>query len=256
MRHPGQPLNIAASIRAEPRHVFLAGASRGVGRAIAVLLCKNGVSVTALLRSTAAQRELEALEINVVLGDALRFADVSQAMESAVPVDAVISTIGGASPDGSRPDYLGNRNLIDAYRTVGGGRGKFVLVSSIGSGSSSAAVPPEIRKRLAAALDEKEQAEAHLISSGVPYVVIRPGGLRSEPATGRGVLTRDPGVSGSIHRADVAQLVYACVLSGRADNEILSAVDRDFVRDARPFEEFPLDVQLEQAPSPSSLLRS
>jgi hypothetical protein len=47
---------------------------------------------------------------------------------------------------------------------------------------------------------EKEQAEKHLIESGLTYTVIRPGGLKSEPATGNGVVTEDYKVAGTIHR--------------------------------------------------------
>jgi hypothetical protein len=56
---------------------------------------------------------------------------------------------------------------------------------------------------------EKEKAEAHLISNKdkIEFVIIRPGGLKSEPATGRGVLTTDTSICGSITRGDVADLV-------------------------------------------------
>ena len=85
------------------------------------------------------------------------------------------------------------------------------------------------------------QAENHLIASGLTYTVIRPGGLKSEPATGRGVLTEDYKISGIIHRADVAQLVYKCLISDRADNKVPSAVDRDLRYNQMEFEEFVLD---------------
>ncbi len=41
-------------------------------------------------------------------------------------------------------------------------------------------------------LAEKEQAENHLMASGLTHIIIRPGGLRSEPPKGEGVLTEDP----------------------------------------------------------------
>jgi nucleoside-diphosphate-sugar epimerase len=229
----------------EVRHIFLAGASRGVGREVAVLLRKRGIAVTALLRTPDAQPALEAVGVTVVIGNALSRSDVDRAMTSGPRIDATISTIGGASPDGTRADYLGNRNLVDVYVELAAAAvdaaAKFILVSSIGSGSSAVALPPEIRQRLASALDDKARAEAHLASSGMTYTIIRPGGLKSEPPTGRGALTRDPRVSGTIHRADVAELVYACLVSDRADNMTLSAVDRDMVRDHPAFEPFALE---------------
>ncbi len=241
----------------KPKHVFLAGASRGVGREIALLLRGKDIAVTALLRSSAAQNELESLGVTVKIGDALNLADVEQAMLKSQPIDAVISTIGGVSQDGVRADYLGNKNLIAAYLAIPkwmhtaatreaesgiDSLGKFILISSIGSGNSAVALPPQVLQTLAAALAEKVQAENHLIASGLTYTVIRPGGLKSEPATGRGVLTEDYKISGIIHRADVAQLVYKCLISDRADNKVLSAVDRDLLYSQPVFEEFIADL--------------
>ena len=217
-------------------YIFLAGASRGVGREIAKCLTQQKLKVKALLRTEAARAELEAMGIEVVLGDALNVADVERAMLG--PISAVISTIGGLPKDGQRADFLGNKNLIDL--AVKAGVQKFILVSSIGSGNSAAAIPPSALATLAPVLAEKEQAEKHLIESGLTYTVIRPGGLKSEPATGNGVLTEDPRIAGTIHRADVAQLVCRCLNSDRANNKILSAVDRQMIYGQPQFEELSL----------------
>jgi nucleoside-diphosphate-sugar epimerase len=204
--------------------IFLAGASRGVGREIAKCLTEQNQKVKALLRSDASRPELEAMGINVVMGDALDAAAMEQAMLGDETISAVISTIGGLPKDGERADYLGNKNLIDA--AVKAGVQKFILVSSIGSGESVVAIPPQALEALKTVLIEKEQAENYLMQSGLTYTVIRPGGLKSEPATGNGILTEDYKVAGIIHRADVAQLVCQCLFSDAANNKILSAVDR------------------------------
>jgi nucleoside-diphosphate-sugar epimerase len=213
--------------------IFLAGASRGVGREIAHCLVQQSLKVKALLRSPDAKAELEALGIKTVMGDALNPADVEQAM-LAEPVWAVISTIGGLPKDGQRADYLGNKNLINA--AVKAGVQKFILVSSIGSGNSRSAIPPQALEALAAVLAEKEQAEEYLINSGLTYTIVRPGGLKSEPATGNAVLTPDPTIAGTIHRADVAALVCQCLQSDKANNQVLSAVDRQMVYTQSEFE--------------------
>lgn len=57
------------------------------------------------------------------------------------------------------------------------------------------------------------------------YTIIRPGGLTNEPATGKAVLTEDFSACGSITREDVATLVIKALLSNKADNKTLSAVD-------------------------------
>jgi len=219
--------------------IFLAGASRGVGREIAKCLTKRQIKVKAMVRSQTTRDELEALGIEVVIGDALNLAEVEQAM-SGEPIAAVISTLGGKPTDGERADFKGNRNLIDA--AVKAGAKKFLLVTSIGSGNSSPALPLQALETLSSVLAEKEQAENHLVASGLTYTIIRPGGLKSDPpATGQGILTENPLVAGVIHRADVAALVCQCLLSDRANGKVLSAVDRNTIYGKPIFEEFQLD---------------
>lgn len=219
-------------------YIFLAGASRGVGREVAKCLMEQQMKVKALLRTEAVRAELEAMGVMVVMGDALNVEDVERAMLTNEPIHAVISTIGGLPKDGERADYLGNKNLIDV--AVKAGVQKFILISSIGSGNSAVALPPQALATLGSVLVEKEQAEKYLIESGLTYTIIRPGGLKSEPATGNGVLTEDSRVAGTIHRADVADLVCRCLNSDRANNKILSAVDRQMMYGQPEFEEFSL----------------
>ncbi|MEH2206975.1 MAG: SDR family oxidoreductase [Nostoc sp.] len=220
-------------------YIFLAGASRGVGREIAQYLTTQQLKVKALLRTAAVASELETMGIEVVLGDALNIGDVERAMVTDEPIHTVISTIGGVPSDVERPDYPGNKNLIDA--AVKAGVKKFILVSSIGAGSSVVAASPQVLEVLGKVLAEKDKAEQHLIASGLTYTIIRPGGLKSEPATGNGILTEDPHIIGSINRADVAQLVVRSLNSQRANNKILSAVDRNMLFGQREFAEFSLE---------------
>lgn len=219
-------------------YIFLAGASRGVGREIAKYLTARQQRVKALLRSTTAGPELEAMGAEIVMGDALNPEELDQAMSGEVSFSAVISTIGGLPQDGERSDFKGNKNLIDA--AVKAGVERFILVSSIGSGNSAIALPPQALETLGPVLKEKEQAENYLIASGLRYTIVRPGGLKSEPATGNGILTEDPKVAGTIHRADVAQLVCRCLDSERAKNKVLSAIDRTMLFGQPEFEEFTL----------------
>ncbi|BAZ28409.1 NAD-dependent epimerase/dehydratase [Cylindrospermum sp. NIES-4074] len=220
--------------------IFLAGASRGVGLEIAKYLTAQQLKVKALLRTETAAAELKAMGTQVVLGDALNVGDIESAILADEPIHAVISTIGGLPQDGVRADYLGNKNLIDA--AVKAGVNKFILVSSIGAGNSVVALPPQALEALKPVLIEKEKAEQHLIASGLTYTIIRPGGLKSEPATGNGILTEDPRVVGTIHRADVAQLVGRSLNSDRTNNKVLSAFDRNMIYPGQPdFVELSLD---------------
>ncbi|CAN1213278.1 NAD(P)-binding domain-containing protein [Tumidithrix helvetica PCC 7403] len=219
--------------------IFLAGASRGVGREIAKNLTTSSLfqnyAITALLRDITYQVEFGAVGIFVAIADALNSTDLEQIMLREAP-DLVISTIGGLPKDGVRADFLGNKNLIDA--AVKAKVKKFILITSIGSGNSAEALPPQALQALSSVLVEKAQAENYLIESGLTYTIIRPGGLKSEPPTGKGILTENPKISGTIHRADVADLVCQCLRSDRCDNKILAAIDRDKIYNPIPFEEF------------------
>lgn len=220
----------------EESYIFLAGASRGVGQQIAFVLKEQNRNIKAMLRTETSVAEIEAMGIKVVMGDALNVAEVERAIIGDEKIAAVISTIGGLPKDGERADYLGNKNLIDA--AVKAGVKKFILVSSIGSGNSSVALPPQVLQTLGPVLIEKDRAEQYLINSGLNYTVIRPGGLISEPATGNAILTENPTVAGSIHRADVAQLVCQCLDSEKANHKILSAIDRNMMYGQPEFEQF------------------
>jgi uncharacterized protein YbjT (DUF2867 family) len=224
------------------QNIFLAGASRGVGREIAKLLLEHeppSVSLTVLLRNPTYTVELEALGAKVVLGNALNYADLEAAMLQESAIDIVITTMGGLPSDrGERADCEGNKNLIDAAAKAG--VQKFILVSSIGSGNSVVAVAPQVLQTLGAILKEKEKAEQHLVASGLAYTIIRPGGLKSEVATGNAVLTEDPTVAGIIHRADVAKLVCDCINSDKANNKVFSAIDRNMLFKPLEFEAFEL----------------
>jgi nucleoside-diphosphate-sugar epimerase len=208
--------------------VLVAGASRGVGREIVNYLVNDNRRVKALFRSHENQSELEALGIEVSLIDTLNFDNLKNTiMADNYQISAIISTVGGLPKDGERSDFLGNKNLIDL--AVLKGIQHFILISSIGSGNSSLALPLQVLEVLGPVLKEKEMAERHLSQSGLNYTIIRPGGLKSEPKTQRGILTENNLISGTINRADVAELTYQCLFNVAAYGKTFSAVDRDMM---------------------------
>jgi nucleoside-diphosphate-sugar epimerase len=137
--------------------IFLAGASRGVGQEIAKYLIAQQIQVKALLRTEAAAVVAKAMGVYPILGDALNVTDIEQAILGDESIQAVISTLGGLPTDNIKPDYIGNKNLIDA--AVKAGVKKFILVTSIGSGDSVVALPPQALEALKPVLIEKEKAE-------------------------------------------------------------------------------------------------
>ncbi len=218
--------------------IILAGGSRGVGREVAERLAARGDAVCALVRQPSQASDLQALGIQTCLGDAADPDAMATLFHQAGKVTAVISTLGGSSSSGERIDFLGNKHLVDA--ALQSEVKHFILVSSIGVGNSRQALTAEIYAALAPALREKEKAEAYLINSGLTYTILRPGGLKSEAPTGRGVLTLDASLSGLIHRADVAELILACLQSPRCHGQVFSALDSHMIRGDQPVQPYPL----------------
>ena len=58
------------------------------------------------------------------------------------------------------------------------------------------------------------------MQSEMDFTIIRPGGLKQEPATGTGVLSEDTNVCGAIHREDVAELAVRALFSPKAANKV------------------------------------
>ena len=110
------------------------------------------------------------------------------------------------------------------------------------SSCPKSAPPQNVYDALEPVLIEKEKAEEHLKNiakeKGIDFVIVRPGGLKSEPRTNTAVLTENTNVCGAIHREDVAALTMMCVLKDKANGKVLSAVDKAQLFDQPEFEVF------------------
>lgn len=214
----------STALNAKYKKVFVAGGSRGVGRCVIDKVIANGSEVVALVRSDEAVAELSAIEgVTAIKGDALDYKSVEGAIDGC---DAAITTLGGStSDDGERVDYKGNNHVIEAAGILGCVR--VILVTSVGCGNSKDAPPPSVYEVLKDVLVLKTKAENVLIKyyTNMNWTIIRPGGLKSEPMTGKAVLTEDTKAIGTIHREDVADLVVKALESPNTERKVFSAVD-------------------------------
>jgi len=96
------------------------------------------------------------------------------------------------------------------------------------------------RAAFGAIVDAKTRAELRLRKTALPYTIVRPGGLRDGPATGRGLLSDDPQLHGFIRRADLALLIERVLRDPATLGRALAAVDASEARSAAPLEVFPL----------------
>lgn len=204
-------------------HVLLFGGTRNTGLEVAKILAERGDAVTAFVRPTSDRSGLAPLGVAFAVGDALDM-DSVQAAFGGGHYTSVITTVGCFSCD-PRPDFLGNRNIFDAAEEAGVQR--MLLVTSIGAGDSHKAAPWLARVFLREILPLKTQAEDHLTASGLDYTIIRPGALRSRPATGNGYLSESRKAEGIINRSDLGRLIVEALDDNATAGKVLAAVDSE-----------------------------
>jgi uncharacterized protein YbjT (DUF2867 family) len=220
---PSEKVAKLAPVASEGRVVLVAGATSASGVELVRVLKERGWRVVAMVRKSSNTAAIDALGIEMVVADAMRAEDLPAAF-AAAKFDAVVSLIGTSARDlpqrrnpidvrirgpekmnpDSRPDYVGNRNLIDATRAADVSR--FVLVTVIGAGDSHAAVPIGARRGHEEVIALKTRAEDYLRASGLQWTIIRPGGLGRQPPGSTALLVEDPRAFSYIARSDLGRL--------------------------------------------------
>ena len=192
--------------------VLVAGATGKSGPPLVKILTEQGYKVRAMVRDTAKAANLGA-GVEVVQADVTKPETLGAALKGAT---YVISTIGATAPvppnNPENVDFKGVANLVDAAKTAG--VKQFVLMSSVGAGDAK----PDtmLNKVFGMVLMWKGKGEDHLRKSGVPYTVVRPGGLTDcEPGkVGLKIAAGNEPFEGRICRSDVG-LVMANALANK-----------------------------------------
>jgi uncharacterized protein YbjT (DUF2867 family) len=189
---------------------FVAGATGETGRRIVQELVQRNIPVRALVRDG-----------ELVEGDVLQ----TQSIREAIADCTVLLSATGAAPsfDVTGPykvDYLGTKNLVDVAKEQG--IQQFVMVSSL---CVSRFFHPLNLFWLI--LVWKKQAEEYLQRSGVPYTIVRPGGLKNEDNADAIVMQgADTLFEGSIPRTKVAQVCVEALSQPQAKNKVVEIVAR------------------------------
>jgi len=181
---------------------------------------KTGIEVVKQLTAKE-QYELRATTRNVGrakanIGDDIDwvYADVKDvsSLRSAIDgADYVISAIGAGAPGGENGpkhiDYQGVVNLVDICQELG--VKQFVLTSAIGVGD----VDHFLNVLFGNVQVWKWLGEDYIHDSGLPYTIVRPGGLSDGPAGHAGIKLAAKGAlhGGEIPRADVAQVLIESI---------------------------------------------
>ncbi|MEB3359272.1 MAG: NAD(P)H-binding protein [Synechococcales bacterium] len=198
---------------------FVAGATGETGRRIVAELVQRNIPVRALVRDLDKGRDLLPDPVELVVGDVLK----PETLVDAIADSTVLLCATGATPsfDVTGPykvDYEGTRHLADAAKAKG--LEQFVFVSSL---CVSKFFHPLNLFWLV--LYWKKQAEEYLQSSGIPYTIVRPGGLKNENDENSIVMAgADTLFEGSIPRVKVAQVCVEALFHPDARNQVVEIV--------------------------------
>lgn len=193
--------------------VLVTGASGRTGLLVVRALYRAGIPVRGLVRTPEKAAQVKAAGAEVLLGD---IRDSSTRQEVVANVQAIISTLGAefrTPPDQIRAiEYEGVAGLIDAAKAAG--VSLFVLITSIGTASQ----PAGLMQALGPFLQAKREAELYLEKSGLPYIIIRPGGLTDQPGGNPVKVDFGDRITGQISRADLATVTVQALTTPRVRN--------------------------------------
>ena len=199
--------------------IFVAGATGQTGRHVVTQLVEQNIPVKALVRDLEKAREMLPATAELVVGDVLEPATFDRHLEGCSGLICATGASPSFDPTGPyKIDYEGTKNLVDCAKAHN--IEHFILVSSL---CVSKFFHPLNLFWLV--LYWKKQAESYIQASGVPYTIVRPGGLKnednSEPIVMKGA---DTLFDGSIPRLKVAKVCVEALSQPAAKSTIVEIV--------------------------------
>ncbi|OME92435.1 sugar epimerase [Paenibacillus amylolyticus] len=185
-------------------NVLVIGANGQIGKFVVEQLAQEGKhKVTAMIRKPEQADALKELGAEVVIGDLEdSVEDLAEAMKDH---NAIVFTAGSGGSTGQDKTLL--IDLDGAVKTMEAaeqqGISRYILVSAYGADQRekwSESIKPYYVA--------KHYADRVLFASDLNYTIIRPGGLKNEPGTGKIAVGTDL-EPGSIPREDVARVIVA-----------------------------------------------
>lgn len=199
--------------------VLVAGATGGTGSQIVNELQAEGYRVRAFVRNMDSAKEELGDNVDYAQGDVRQRETIDAALNG---VTVIISAIGATRDDPENSpefvDYGGVRNLAEAAADAN--LRQIVIVSSSGVTDED----HMLNKMFKNVLLWKFKGEDAVRASGVPYTIVRPGGLVNKPG-GETAIRLEQGDTGTglIPRADVARICVAALGFPDAQNRTFEA---------------------------------
>ena len=194
--------------------VLVAGATGRTGQQVVRELDAAGYRVRALVRDPAAARSVFGDKVEYATGDVRQRPTLDAALRG---VRFAISAIGATRQDPANSpqfvDFEGVRNLAEAAAAAK--LDQLVIVSSAGVTHKDHV----LNRMFDNVLIWKGRGEDAVRASGVPYTIVRPGGLSDKPGGEHGVrLEQGDSGTGFVPRTDVARVCVAALKSPAARN--------------------------------------
>ena len=204
--------------------VLVVGASGRTGRLAVAQLMRLGIETRAMTRNVDRAREKAGSRFDWVEGDV---SDPASLVAPVAGVSYVVAAMAASFRDPTNSpqsvDHQGVVNLVNAARKAG--VSKLVLISSMGV-TRSETIESEYMQGM---LKAKLAGEDYLRESGIPYTIIRPGGLTDDPPNLKALaLTQgDKAPFASIARADLARVAVECLTNANALNKTFELTGAD-----------------------------
>ncbi len=197
--------------------ILIVGATGDTGkRVIEILRNSQSFEPVAMVRKEKQKEIFEDMEVSTVLADLEE--DVDHALKG---IDKVIFAAGSGGDTGDDKttaiDQDGAIKMIDAAKKAK--VKKFVMLSSMGADE------PSKHKKLEHYLEAKKKADEHLIESGIPYSILRPGALTDDMGLAKVKLGEKLNEKGEISRDDVAFLLVMSLADPLIKNKIVEALE-------------------------------
>ncbi|MFR0653761.1 NAD(P)H-binding protein [Pantoea sp. SIMBA_079] len=189
------------------KDVFIVGGAGNIGRQLGQQLSQDGVTARALCRTAEQEASLQQQGIQTVRGDLVAL-DEQQLTGLMQGCGLVVFTAGAGGKGGEEmTKAVDGEGLIKSVAAAQrAGIKRFILVSAFPEAGRGRQLSDTFENYMRV----KKQADVILAASALDWVIVRPGTLTDEPATGR--ISAGPAIAyGTIGRADVAATLAALV---------------------------------------------
>ncbi|KAL1811918.1 hypothetical protein ACET3Z_021983 [Daucus carota] len=219
--------------------VFVAGATGKVGsrtvRELLKLGCKVRAGVRNIKRAESLQKSVQQMKLDGGADDETQFTKNFELVEcdlektdqigpAIANASTVICCIGASEKEISditgpyRIDYLATKNLVDAATAAKVSH--FILVTSLGTNKFG--FPAAILNLFWGVLCWKRKAEEALLASGIPYTIVRPGGMERPTDSYKQTHNLTLSLEDTLFGGQVSNLQVAELLAFMAQNRSLS----------------------------------